>query len=74
LKEAEELEGGQHLGPVGGRLVGEVIVGLLRNHAGSYLSSDPDWTPTLPSSSGVGSCRMVDLLRLAGVDPGARGQ
>ena len=29
LKEAEVMEGGLHLGPVGGRIVGEVIIGLL---------------------------------------------
>jgi hypothetical protein len=76
LKEAEVMEGGLHLGPVGGRLVGEVIVGLLRADRESFLSGDPRWRPTLPARNGrvTGDFRMVDLLTLAGVDPTSRGQ
>ena len=33
------------LGPVGGRIVAEVIVGLLLGDQYSYLSQDPNWTP-----------------------------
>ena len=33
------------LGPVGGRIVGEVILGLLFGDGASYLSLDPLWTP-----------------------------
>ena len=41
LKEAELVEDGLRLGPVGGRLVGEVIVGLLQSDPASYLAYDP---------------------------------
>lgn len=66
LKEAEVLEQGRRLGPVGSELVGQVFVGLLRNDASSYLADEPGWRPTLPSST-PGTFRMTDLLRLAGV-------
>jgi hypothetical protein len=68
LKEAEVLENGLRLGPVGGRIVGEVFVGLLKADGASYLRAAPDWKPTLPSSV-RGDFRMADLLNFAGVVP-----
>jgi len=63
------------LGPVGGRIVGEVILGLLRADPTSYLVADPRWRPSLPTRSGVsGDFRMIDFLTFAGVDPTSRGQ
>jgi hypothetical protein len=73
LKEAELVEDGLRLGPVGGRTVAEVITGLLRSDPASYLSYDPRWLPTLPSRD-RGDFRMVDFLTFAGVDPKSRGQ
>jgi len=73
LKEAELVEDGLRLGPVGGRLVGEVVVGLLRSDPAAYLAYDRDWRPTLPSRS-KGDFDMVDFLTFAGVDPKSRGQ
>jgi hypothetical protein len=73
LKEAELIEDGLHLGPVGGRIVAEVIVGLLQSDPDSHLSYDPRWRPTLPSRD-RGDFRMVDFLTFAGVDPASRGQ
>jgi hypothetical protein len=73
LKEAELMGSGEHLGPVGGRIVGEVFVGLLRADRSSYLAAAPNWRPTLPS--GVpGGFRVVDFLTFAQVDPRSRGQ
>jgi len=74
LKEAAVFASGQHLGPVGGRIVGEVIIGLMQTDRNSWLASDPHWRPTLPSRRGSGEFDMVDLLTLAGVDPRSRGQ
>ncbi|MFN0070357.1 MAG: peroxidase family protein, partial [Chloroflexota bacterium] len=73
LKEAELMGNGEHLGPVGGRIVGEVFVGLLRADESSYLRVAPSWRPTLPSGVS-GSFRMVDVLTFAQVDPRSRGQ
>lgn len=50
LKEAEARGGGDRLGPVGGRIVTEVLIGLLRADPASYLSLEPDWRPTLPAA------------------------
>jgi heme peroxidase len=74
LKEAEVMAGGLHLGPVGGRIVAEVIIGLLQTDPGSFVNAQPRWTPTLPSKFGPGEFRMVDFLTFAGVDPASRGQ
>jgi hypothetical protein len=63
------MEGGLHLGPVGGRIVGEVIIGLLQLDHDSYLSDSPRWQPTLPQRNGqvTGDFWMVDFLAFAGV-------
>jgi hypothetical protein len=71
LKEAELAEDGLRLGPVGGRIVAEVLIGLLRSDPGSYLSVEPGWKPTVSAGAGF---RMVDFLRFAEVDPVSRGQ
>jgi hypothetical protein len=73
LAEAERMTDGLTLGPVGGRIVGEVFVGLLQLDPNSYLRAQPNWRPTLPSQT-AGDFRMTDLLRFAQVDPASRGQ
>lgn len=75
LKESQVMAGGRHLGPVGGRIVGEVIIGLLQLDRSSFLSA-LGWRPTLPTRSGrvTGDFRMIDFLTFAGVDPTSRGQ
>ena len=76
LKEGAVMEGGLRLGPVGSRIVGEVIIGLLQLDSRSYLGADPRWKPTLPDRSGkvTGDFKMVDFLTFAGVAPDQRGQ
>jgi len=75
LKEAELREDGLRLGPVGGRIVAEVFIGLLQLDPDSYLSVQPSWVPTLPTHGGTPeSFRMIDFLTFAGVDPTSRGQ
>ena len=74
LKEAFLVTGGQHLGPVAGRIVGEVLIGLMQTDRDAWLAGEPHWRPTLPSRRGRGEFDMVDLLTLAGVDPLSRGQ
>jgi Animal haem peroxidase len=62
--------GGFHLGPVGGRIVGEVVIGLLQSDPASWVAKQPEWTPVL-HNPGPGF-RMVDFLAFAGVDPATR--
>lgn len=64
LKEAEVLAGGAHLGPVGSRLVAEVLIGLLDADPTSYRSAYPEWRPTLGKHGEFG---IADLLRFADV-------
>jgi hypothetical protein len=68
LKEAELMENGLRLGPVGGSIVGEVFITLLKLDKSSYLAVQPGWTPTLPSAT-PGDFRITDLLTFAGVVP-----
>jgi hypothetical protein len=70
LKEAAVVTGGLTLGPVAGRVVAEVLIGLLRSDPGSYLATNPGWKPTLTSAGA--SFRTTDFLTFAGVDPASR--
>jgi len=71
LKESEVEENGLRLGKVGGRIVAEVIVGLLELDPFSpfYLKAAENvknWKPTLPSSK-EGEFDAVDLIKFSGV-------
>jgi nucleoid-associated protein YgaU len=57
--------GAQRLGPVGGTLVAEVLVGLVRRSTDSILAT-PGWVPSLPSAK-PGRFELADLLRFAKV-------
>ncbi len=72
LSEAEEIgrqDGpsdftpGEGLGPVGGRIVAEVLIGLMELDEQSFLGSNRDWVPTLGAN---GAFTMKDLLVKAG--------
>ncbi|HWO11647.1 MAG TPA: heme peroxidase family protein [Polyangiaceae bacterium] len=80
LKEAEVRTGGRRLGPIGGRIVGEVILGLLGvPEAGgsvgagkplSFITDGPrEWRPLLGARL-QGDFDFLDLFRVAGVDVG----
>lgn len=78
LKEAEVQHGGRHLGAVGGRIVGEVLVGLALDDPHSFLHVDPTWTPekatlTSPPDRIVpvtgSTLTLLDLLQFAGPQP-----
>ena len=62
------MENGLRLGPVGGRIVGEVFIGLVKADETSYLAAQPRWKPVLPSAT-RGDFRITDLLTFAGVVP-----
>ena len=45
LRESDACTGGHRLGPVGGRIVTEVLVGLIDADATSFRQSSPGWRP-----------------------------
>ena len=45
LREAQARTGGHRLGPVGGRILGDVLIGLLDADPHSYRRSGHDWRP-----------------------------
>jgi hypothetical protein len=57
--------GGNRLGPVGSRVVAEVIIGLIRMNNKTFPNI-PGWPSALPISSPVDTT-LTDLLNLAGV-------
>ncbi len=69
LKEAEVLSEGRKLGPVGGRIVAEVIIGLLAADPASYLVMQPTWRPKAGEFGARkdGEFTVADLLRFAGL-------
>jgi Animal haem peroxidase len=64
LKEAEVQTGSAHLGAVGGRLVAEVLIGLLAGDPLSFLGVRPSWKPILPAST-EGHFTLSDLINFA---------
>ena len=60
LKESELAENGRRLGPVGRRIVAEVILGIIDADKNSYFHAPHAWFPE------GGSFGMADLLRFAG--------
>jgi hypothetical protein len=62
LKEAEHRGGGDRLGPVGGRIVGEVLVGVLLADPEAFTNVDPAWQPSLPAESNTYA--ISDLLAI----------
>jgi hypothetical protein len=78
LAEAKAATGGLTLGPVGGRIVTETLLGLLRADPNSYLSVYPRFTPFLgtdltiggnadPNLTGNRTYARVHFLHYAGV-------
>jgi hypothetical protein len=60
LREAATRHQGDRLGDVGGRIVAEVLVGIIARDPESYLAVDPAWNPTLPSRDA--RFRLPDIL------------
>jgi hypothetical protein len=60
LRESSARHDGDRLGDVGGRIVAEVLHGVIAADPESYLALEPDWSPTLPARTGT--FRLADLL------------
>lgn len=69
LKEAEELADGQHLGPLGSRIVAETLVGLIVNDRDSYWNKPGGkWHPSAGAKpKGQTIDTIAELLHAAGV-------
>src|SRR5262249_34676164 len=63
LREADVRGGGDRLGPVGGRIVGEVLIGILDGDPESFRVVDPGWKPSLPAAA-AGRYSLADLLTI----------
>lgn len=76
LMEAEIEQQGRRMGPVGGRIVAEVFLGLAKHDPNSFFNVDPHWTPD--RATFVGNGRLIDpvgeqfelrdIVRFAGVE------
>jgi hypothetical protein len=66
LRESAVLEGGNQLGPVGGRIVAETFVRILKRDASSFLNVSGGFAPILPSTA-AGDFTVADLVTFAGV-------
>jgi hypothetical protein len=62
LKESG-LKGGQQLGPVGGEIVADVLLGLLKEDKHSFVNQRPNWRPTLGPKAG--KFTLSDLVKVA---------
>jgi hypothetical protein len=68
LKEAARApRSGTRLGPVGGLIVAEVLLGLLKEDATSFVNAETPWKPLRPIAPAAGRFGIADLLRFAGV-------
>jgi hypothetical protein len=65
LRESMVLRNGDELGPVGGRIVAETFVRMLKRDADSFMNVS-GFAPSLPSSV-PGTFTIADLLEFSGV-------
>jgi hypothetical protein len=66
LREAAVLHNGDQLGPVGGRIVADTFVRMLKRDPDSFLNQ-PGFAPFLPSTV-AGSFTFADLIAFAGAN------
>ena len=66
LREAAALHQGEQLGPVGGRIVAETFIRILKRDATSFLNVAGGFTPGLPSAV-AGAFTFADLVNFSGV-------
>ena len=74
LKEAARApQEGKRLGPVGGRIVGEVLLGLLERDRRSFVHSTVPWKPRTPIAPRAGEFGFADLVKFAKIVEGGSG-
>lgn len=62
LCEADQFSQGKYLGPLGSRIVTEVLISLLHADSESFVRKQPEWRPTLGKN---GTFCIADLLGIA---------
>jgi hypothetical protein len=67
LREAAVVGAGNQLGPVGGRIVAETFVRILKRDASSYVNVPGGFAPMLPSVA-PGDFTVADLIAFSGVN------
>ena len=67
LREAKVLGGGNHLGPVGAKVVADTFVTMLKRDGDSYLNVAGGFSPFLPSATPA-NFTVADLIIFAGVN------
>jgi hypothetical protein len=72
LAEAEQLREGEKLGPIGGRIVMETMVGLMVASPGSILSMDKPFQPRKQYCNAAGEFGMAELIKAAQADAAPR--
>jgi Animal haem peroxidase len=65
LRESELLKQGRRLGPVGARIVAEVILGILSADKNSYLNASQPFRPLPPIAPATGGFATGDLISFA---------
>jgi hypothetical protein len=65
LREAEITQGGRRLGPLGGKLVAEVIVGILSCDKSSYIYDKTPFQPAPPIAPTAGQFTMGEFAAFA---------
>ena len=65
LKEAEQMQQGLRLGPVGSTIVAETFLGMVHGDHDSFMWKRTNWMPELPAAV-PGTFTMSDLIRFVG--------
>lgn len=66
LKEGQIQDQGRRLGQVGGRIVAEVLLGILGADPNSYMNAAPTFQPAPPIAPVAGQFGMSDLILFSG--------
>ena len=74
LKESERPpHNAKRLGPVGGRIVAETILGLLKHDDHSFVNATTPWKPKSPIAPKAGEFTFTDLVKFADIVEGGDG-
>ena len=74
-KKRKQKLGGSRLGEVGGRIVAEVLIGLVLEDDQSYLVQHPAWRPTIKAAAGdQAKFELADIVRYVDSPPRSSGR